>query len=207
MKLPEKLNDAIQSFSKLPGIGGKSAQRNILYLRNLNPSEIIHFADAISGLKDLMRCKFCGIFSDAEICHICSDPKRSESKTICVVEQITDCLAIESSGHFKGLYHVLGGVLNPLLGIGPDDLSIEKLKDRVIKLEIFELILAINPSVEGDVTCSYINDELNEITKVERIGFGIPMGGNLEYLDPLTISKALDNKKKISHYKKDDNRQ
>ena len=125
MKLPEKLDDAINSFSKLPGIGGKSAQRHALYLSNLNPSEIFCFSQAISGLKDLKRCRFCGIFSDAEICFVCSDQKRCDSKTICVVEQITDCLAIESSGHYQGLYHVLGGVLNPLLGIGPDDLALK----------------------------------------------------------------------------------
>lgn len=197
MKLPEKLEEVIHHFSKLPGIGGKSAQRHALFLSNLSELDLRSFSVALSGLTELKRCRECGIFSDTDICYICSDPKRLESKTICVVEEITDCLAIESSGHYRGLYHVLGGVLNPLLGIGPNDLSIELLVNRVKGLQIEDLVLAVNPSVEGDVTCSYLNDELKNFVNVNRIGFGIPMGGSLEYLDPLTISKALDNKKKM----------
>lgn len=119
---------------------------------------------------------------------------RGETKVLCIVEGVTDLLAIEKSSQFKGRYHVLGGVLNPLLGIGPNELGINKLIDRIKRNEIEELVLAINPSVEGDATCSFIKELLPDGVKAERIGFGMPMGGSLEYLDTLTISKALENR-------------
>ena len=116
---------------------------------------------------------------------------------MCIVESISDCMAIEKSGQYRGVYHILGGVLNPLLGVGPDELSIDHLMKRIADEEIREIILAINPSVEGDATCSYIRQLVGSTIAVERIGFGIPMGGSLEYLDAMTIGKAIENRKKM----------
>jgi recombination protein RecR len=113
------------------------------------------------------------------------------------VENASDLLAIEKSGTFKGVYHILGGVLNPLLGVGPDELKMDQLKEKIIKKEIQEIILAINPSVEGDATCSYLKSILPQTLLVDRIGFGVPIGGSLEYLDPMTITKALENRKRF----------
>ena len=115
---------------------------------------------------------------------------------MCVVESINDLMAIERSNEYSGIYHVLGGVLNPLLGIGPEQLGIQKIVDRVEQYEIKTVVLAVNPSVEGDATCSYIKQLLKDV-HVDRIGFGVPIGGSLEYLDPLTISKALENRKRL----------
>lgn len=195
MELPEKLKSAIDQLSKIPGIGEKTAIRQSLSLAKWSVPELVEFAAGIKGLADLKKCYRCGFFSDEEICSICASKDRLESKTICVVESITDCLAIERSNNYNGLYFVLGGVLNPLLGIGPDELNINSLVDRVKKEAIKEIILAINPSVEGDATCSYLKQCLPSTVKIDRIGFGIPIGGNLEYLDSLTISKALENRR------------
>ena len=137
------------------------------------------------------------MFSDEDQCSVCLDNSRGLDGTICVVESITDCMAIERSNQFKGKYHVLGGVLNPLMGIGPDELSIDKLVSRVKEDGITSLILAVNPSVEGDATCSYIKQVIPESVAADRIGFGIPMGGSLEYLDSMTITKALENRRKM----------
>jgi recombination protein RecR len=113
------------------------------------------------------------------------------------VENVSDLMAIERSGQFKGLYHILGGVLNPLLGVGPEQLRLDELEEKIKRREIAEIILAVNPSVEGDATCAYIRSLIDESVKVERIGFGVPIGGSLEYLDSMTISKALENRKKF----------
>jgi recombination protein RecR len=137
------------------------------------------------------------MFADTDVCLICSNERRKESTTLCVVESITDCLAIERSGTFKGRFHILFGVLNPLLGIGPDELKLDQLQKRISEEGVKEVILAVNPSVEGDATCSYIKQILPESVLVERIGFGIPMGGSLEYVDALTISKAMENRRHL----------
>ena len=118
-------------------------------------------------------------------------------KQICVVESLSDCLAIERAQQFKGTYHILGGVINPLLGIGPDELQIDKLVNRVLEEEVEEVVLALNPSVEGDATCSYLKQVLPEGPSVERIGFGVPIGSHLEYLDSMTINKAFENTTRI----------
>jgi recombination protein RecR len=128
---------------------------------------------------------------------ICQDEFRESQKSLCIVETASDLMAIEKSGNFKGLYHILGGVLNPLLGIGPEELKLDELKHRIVAKEIQEVILAINPSVEGDATCSYLKMILPADVRVERIGFGVPIGGSLEYLDPMTITKALENRKRF----------
>ncbi len=195
MELPEKILRAVEQFRKIPGIGEKTALRQSLLLSNWESEELLMFGQSIKELAMLKKCDQCGMFAEVAICHICENHSRFDAKLICVVESISDCLAIERGGEFKGLYHILGGVLNPLMGVGPDELKIDRLVGRVAKLEIESLVLALNPSVEGDATCSYIKHSLSDNISVDRIGFGIPMGGTLEYLDSMTISKALENRK------------
>lgn len=137
------------------------------------------------------------MFADEDLCSICSDEDRQANKSLCIIENASDLMAIEKSGNFKGVYHILGGVLNPLLGVGPDELKMDELKSRILEKDIKEVILAINPSVEGDATCSYFKTLLPDSVQVERIGFGVPIGGSLEYLDPMTITKALENRKRF----------
>ncbi|MEE3078972.1 MAG: recombination mediator RecR [Bdellovibrionota bacterium] len=197
MKLPEKILNASEMFSKVPGIGEKSALRNVINMTKWNKDDLLAFSDAIREMASIKNCAECGAFSDDELCSICTDVHRDGSGQICVVETITDCLAIERSGEYRGLYHILGGVLNPLMGVGPESLRLDKLARRIDEKSITNVILAISPSVEGDVTCNYINELLSDDIEVTRIGFGIPMGGNLEYLDSMTISKALENKKRM----------
>ena len=197
MELQKILLNAVDQFSKIPGVGDKTALRQTLILTKWTNEELVAFSDAIKELVSLKKCQKCGMFSDEDICTICSSIKRCELKSLCIVENITDCMAIERSNQFHGRYHVLGGVLNPLMGIGPDELKIDKLIERITNESIEDLILAINPSVEGDATCSYINQVISDGVSVERIGFGVPMGGSLEYLDSMTISKALENRRKM----------
>ncbi len=193
--VPKEILDAIEKFKVLPGVGERSAMRNILKLLKLSRDEIIEFSESISELNNLNTCGECGVYCDQESqsCHICTNDNRLESKVICVVESFNDYVAIENSGEYKGLYHILGGVLNPLLNVGPGDLSIEQLKNRILKHSIEKIVLAINPSLEGQATCSYLKEVLEGNCSVERIGFGVPMGGSLEFLDARTISTALNN--------------
>lgn len=197
MELPEKLLKTVKQFARLPGVGEKTALRQSLIMTKWSKEELVAFADAIKSLSELNHCKKCGMFCDDVLCRVCLDSHRSESKTICVVESVTDCLAVERSGNFRGKFHILFGVLNPLLGIGPTELKLENLVNRVSEEQIEELILAVNPSVEGDATCAYIKQMLPSHVSVDRIGFGIPMGGSLEFVDSLTITKALENRRQL----------
>ena len=195
IQLPKSLETVKESFARLSGIGEKSAMRLALQLVDWAPSERGQVANSLNDLSKLKRCQECFVYSDNNLCQICSSSKRIEFKSICVVENINDLLAIERSEQYYGLYHVLGGVLNPLMGVGTEHLEIESLVRRVARLGIESIILALNPSVEGDATCSYIKGRLGVQIIVERIGFGLPMGGSLEYVDAMTISKALENKR------------
>lgn len=197
MELPEKLLKTVKQFSRLPGVGEKTALRQSLILTKWNKEDLMAFADAIKSLSELNHCTKCGMFCDEMLCKICLNHQRFQAKTICVIESVTDCLAIERSGNFRGKFHILFGVLNPLLGIGPDELKLDRLIQRVLEEEVEELILAVNPSVEGDATCAYIKQMLPEHVSVDRIGFGIPMGGSLEFVDSLTITKALENRRHL----------
>ncbi len=196
VKLPESIINAVKSFTKIPGIGEKTALRQVMNMVRWNDGELAEFSNAVHQLKNTKRCLDCGMYAELDKCEICLDESRTHNSILCVVENISDLMAIERSKEFAGCYHVLGGVLNPLLGVGPDQLGVDKLVQRVNNFNIETLILAINPSVEGDATCSYIKQLLKDV-QVERIGFGIPMGGSLEYLDPLTISKAIENRKRL----------
>jgi recombination protein RecR len=197
IRLPELITAAVEALTRLPGVGEKTAFRMVMNMSGWKNSELEIVGNAITGLKDLKTCLDCGMFSEAELCTICLDETRQSTKTLCVVEHVSDLMAIEKSGNFHGIYHVLGGVLNPLMGIGPDELKMDELRNRIIEKDIQEIILAINPSVEGDATCAYFKILLPDHVRVERIGFGIPIGGSLEYLDPMTITKALENRKKF----------
>jgi recombination protein RecR len=197
MNLPDKILNVVSMFSKIPGIGEKTALRNVLSLTKWTEGELVEFSKVLQNLATLQKCKQCGAFADDDICGICADVHRNKSTQLCIVESITDCMAIERSGEYRGLYHILGGVLNPLMGVGPDELGLNSLVSRVKELDTENIIMAISPSVEGDATCNYIKSILPEDVTIDRIGFGIPMGGNLDYLDSMTISKALENRRKM----------
>lgn len=197
MNYPEKITQTVDFFRRIPGVGEKTAFRQVLGLARWRRDELESFGRALQELASLEYCQECGLFSEAALCDVCSRHERVQSGVICVVESLSDCLAVEKSGQFRGLYHVLGGVLNPLSGIGPEEIGIPRLVERTQRLNVQSLILAINPSIEGDATCSYIRQSLPASVSAERIGFGMPMGGALEYLDSMTISKALENRRKI----------
>jgi recombination protein RecR len=197
LQLPEVISSAVEALTRLPSVGEKTAFRMVMNMTSWSESELKLVGEAIIALKHLKHCQDCGMFSESELCSICLDDVRQASNTLCVVEHVSDLMAIEKSGTFHGIYHVLGGVLNPLMGVGPDELKMDELRNRIIEKNIQEIILAINPSVEGDATCAYFKILLPESVRVERIGFGIPIGGSLEYLDPMTITKALENRKKF----------
>ncbi len=195
MELPQSLEQLIHSFSRLPGIGEKSATRMALQMVQWNSGERGEFSRAIQLIDQLRNCEVCQVISDLNKCQICSNEKRKGNSVVCVVENINDLIAIERSEQFYGTYFVLGGVLNPLLGIGPKELNLDRLESLITENQVKNLILAVNPSVEGDATCSYIKELVPNEVEVQRIGFGIPMGGALEYVDSMTISKAFENRK------------
>ncbi len=197
IQLPEVIKNAVEALTRLPGVGEKTAFRMVMSMTHWKPVELESVGAAIVNLQHLNLCDECGMFADENICSICDDDNRKSMRNICVVENASDLMAIEKSGHFRGTYHILGGVLNPLLGIGPDELRMDELKERILLNEVQEVILAMNPSVEGDATCAYFKSILPTTVQVERIGFGVPIGGSLEYLDPMTITKALENRKRF----------
>ena len=197
IQLPEVIKNATEALTRLPSVGEKTAFRMVMSMTNWKASELVSVGSAIASLQNLKLCQECGMFADDATCSVCADEMRQSTKVMCVVENASDLMAIEKSGHFRGVYHILGGVLNPLLGVGPDELKMDELKAKIVEKEIQEVILAINPSVEGDATCSYFKTLIPESVNVERIGFGVPIGGSLEYLDPMTITKALENRKRF----------
>jgi recombination protein RecR len=196
IQLPEVIKNAVDALTKLPGVGEKTAFRMVMSMTHWKAQELNSVAGALSDLRKLKLCEECGMFADDELCTVCADGNRQSAKNLCIVENASDLMAIEKSGNFKGVYHILGGVLNPLLGVGPDELKMDELKNRIIEKDITDIILALNPSVEGDATCSYFKSLLPDSIRVDRIGFGVPIGGSLEYLDPMTITKALENRKR-----------
>ncbi len=190
---PESILKLIDSLSKLPGVGKKTAERLALHILHAPNHEAATLAADIIELKSSVQlCTTCFALSENEKCKICSDPVRNQS-LICVVENPTDMAAIEKSGSFSGTYHILGGVLSPIDGIGPDDIRIKELLKRAKPSQIDEIILATKTNVEGEATASYILDKLTKVNiKITRIASGIPMGGDLQYIDQLTMQKALE---------------
>jgi len=197
------LDQLIKGFSRLPGVGKKSASRIVYYLLKADTEYLNTLADLIKNLKPSIRtCVVCGTYTETEICNICSDQRRT-SEQICVVEESKDVQTIEATGVFNGRFHVLGGVISPIDGVGPEDLSIRKLIARLSPdssgKSVKEIIIATNPTIEGDTTALYLVNLLkNTDVLVSRLALGLPVGGDLEYADKLTLSRALNGRTKLS---------
>lgn len=189
------LENAVQEFAKLPGIGRKTALRLVLHMLKKEKNEVESFGNAIIQLRrDIIYCKCCHNISDTEVCGICSNQSRDRS-TVCVVETVKDVMSIENTQQYKGLYHVLGGVISPMDGIGPADLEIESLVKRVAEGEISEIILALSTTMEGDTTNFYIFRKLaSTAVKITTIARGISIGGELEYTDEVTLGRSIINR-------------
>ena len=192
------ISNLIEQLSRLPGIGRKTAQRLAFYILEMESLDVEKLATAIVEAKEKINyCKECCNLTDGELCNICSDDRRDRS-TICVVEGAKDIVAMERTREFKGLYHVLHGVISPMDNIGPDEIKIKELLNRVYKEKIEEVILATNPTVEGEATALYIAKLLKPLgIKTTRIAHGIPVGGDLEYFDEVTLSKAMENRREL----------
>ena len=188
----------ISLFSKLPGIGKKSAGRIVYHILDSNPALARTLADELTGLHQaIKRCGICGGFTEADPCLICSDPGRDRS-VICIVESAQDLRVIEEGREFPGVYHVLGGLIAPLEGISPSSLSIDKLVSRLHTDKVKELIIALNPTVEGDTTALYLHKTFKDYpVEISRLASGMPVGGNIEYIDKLTLSRSFRGRVKI----------
>jgi recombination protein RecR len=189
----ESVEQLAEQFAQLPGIGRKTAHRLALYVLKMSRDEVVTLAKALVNVKDKVRyCSVCSNITESDPCAICSNTKRERS-FICVVEEPHDVIAIERTHEFKGLYHVLGGALSPLDGIGPDDLKIKELLQRLSNATIEEVILALNPNVEGEATTLYLSRLLKPLgMKITRIARGLPVGSDLEFADEATLSRALE---------------
>jgi len=190
---PQSVLDLIKSFAKLPGVGEKTAERLAMHVLRMPRPEAERLARSIVAIKDSIRfCSVCFSLSDGDICQICSDPRRN-AESICVVEQPGDMVAIEKSGAFRGVYHILQGVLSPMDGIGPEDIRIKELIQKVSGGRIKEVVLATSTVVEGEATAAYIAERLKQFAvRVTRIASGVPMGNDLKYVDQVTLKKAME---------------
>jgi len=208
-ELPKSIKNLIAAFERLPGIGPKSASRLVFYLLNTPESYVSEIARSLLAIKKEVKiCKECFSVCEGEICSICGDEKRNK-KIICVVERAIDVMAIENIGGYKGVYHVLGGVVNPLEHVSPDDLKIDELIKRIDDIwsrsggtaDDLEIILATNPTMEGEATALYIKKKIENLgkenIKISRIGSGLPMGADLEYADQATLSRAMEGRREI----------
>lgn len=204
MILPSSLlQNAVDSFAQLPGIGKKTALRLVLHLLKQDTEHVEHFSETIAKLRrDILFCNRCHNISDANICSICSNSMRHQ-KIICVVENIRDVIAIENTQQFNGTYHVLGGIISPLDGVSPNDLNIESLITRIQKEETEELVFALNPNIQGDTTIYYIQKKMTNLDcKITTIARGIAFGGELEFADEMTLAKSLTNRLPVQQYVK-----
>jgi recombination protein RecR len=195
---PEPVARLIDALQRLPGIGPKTAQRLTFYMLKRPPDEVRELGDALLAMKSkIVYCRTCFNVTDEDPCRICSDPRR-DPNVICVVEEPNDLLAMERTGEYRGRYHVLLGALSPLDGVGPDDLKIRELLARLDGKEMAEVILATNPNVEGEATALYLAKLLRPLAvRITRIARGLPVGGDLEYADQVTLSKALEGRREI----------
>jgi len=197
--LPKSIQNLVDEFSRLPGIGPKSASRIVFYLLKQPEEDLLKLSQSAAKLKkDLEICSTCFNYGESDPCGICQDDQRNKD-LLCVVEEPLDVMALDRAG-FKGLYHVLGGVVSPINGIGPDDIRIRELVDRVRNnsATIKEIILATNPSLEGEATAVYIQDRLKGVdVSITRLARGLPVGGDLEYADELTLSRSLEGRKEF----------
>ncbi|MFN2456563.1 MAG: recombination mediator RecR [Chitinophagaceae bacterium] len=194
------LESAVNEFSKLPGIGKKTALRLVLHLLKQDAEVVQNFGDVISRMRSEIKfCQRCSNVADGDICSICANSMRKQDM-ICVVENIRDVIALESTQQFNGTYHVLGGVISPLDGIGPSQLNIESLTQRVHREETIEVIFALSPTIQGDTTIYYIQKKLPANVRVTTIARGIAFGGELEYADEMTLARSLQNRLPIENY-------
>jgi recombination protein RecR len=194
----EPIARLINELSRLPGIGSKTAQRLAFHIINMPKEQVDNLAHAIGEVKDKIKyCSVCGNITDRDPCGICNNPNRDVS-TICVVEDARDVIAMERTREFNGLYHVLNGTISPMDGIGPDDIRIKELLERVCGDQVKEVIMATNPDIEGEATAIYISKLLKPLgIKTTRIAHGLPVGGDLEYADEVTLSKALEGRREM----------
>lgn len=198
-RLPLSLEKAINELAKLPGIGPKTAQRLVLYLLKKDTIDLDMLAQSVGNLKSgVLFCKICNNMADTDPCNTCTDPNRDKT-VLCIVEEAMDAQAIDKSGAFKGVFHVLGGVLNPMEGIGPDALFIASIPDRIASQNVHEIIIATNPTLEGETTAMHLAKMLHNVdgVTITRIARGLPMGGDLEYADEVTLSRALEGRREL----------
>jgi len=199
--IPKSIQNLIDEFSKLPGIGPKSAARLTFYLLTKSKEDVRMFGDAVTNLmENIMYCTECFNIADTEVCRVCSDIKRNKN-LIAVVEEPLDVIVLEKSAAFDGVYHVLGGHISPLDGIGPEQLRIHQLIKRLKNNKILEVILATNPDLEGEATASFIKEEIsknNINVNITRIARGLPVGGDIEYADEVTLKKSLEGRRKYT---------
>jgi len=195
---PRPLARLIEELEKMPGIGPKSAQRLALYLLQVSREEAAALAEAVMQVKETIHaCPICFNFTDGERCDICADPQR-DAGVLCVVGEPRDLLAVERAGGFHGRYHVLQGLISPMDGVGPESLRIQELQERVCEERVEEIVLATNPTVEGDATAIYVAGLLKPLgVKVTRIALGLPAGGDLDYADEMTIARALEGRREM----------
>ena len=193
MYYPEPISKLIDSFMKLPGIGPKTAQRLAFYVLNMKEEDVVDFSKSLMDVqRELQYCSICGHITDIDPCYICSDKQRDRSM-ICVVQDTKDVIAMEKMREYNGLYHVLHGAISPMDGIGPEDINVPSLIERLKDEEVKELILATNPNIEGETTAMYITRLVKPIgIKTTRLAQGLSIGGDLEYADEVTLSKAIE---------------
>ncbi len=198
MYLPEPMLRLVESFMRLPGIGPKTAQRLAFFVLRMNDKDVKDFSEALQRIKtDIVFCQECQNISDTPVCSICNDPERDVS-ILCVVEQPKDVIAIERMNEFHGKYHVLQGAISPMEDIGPDDIKIKELLLRLSDERIQEVILATDPNIEGEATAMYLSRLIKPTgIKVTRIAHGLPVGGDLEYADEITLAKAIEGRKQL----------
>jgi recombination protein RecR len=198
MYLPQPIEKLIEGFMRLPGIGPKTAQRLAFHVLTMNEDHVMDLAKALVRAKrDLTSCSQCGNITDSDPCWICADQKR-DRRVICVVQDTKDLLAMERTQEYNGLYHVLHGALSPIEGIGPDELNIPELLQRLADEQVQEMILATNPNIEGEATAMYLAKQVKPFgVKITRIAHGLPVGGDLEYADEVTLSKALEGRREL----------
>lgn len=199
MAYPAVLAELINYFKKLPGVGEKSAERHALSLLDLSNEDVEHFASAmLASKKNLRQCSVCGHITDKDICDICSSDYRNKN-VICVLEDYKSVFAFEKAGNYNGVYHVLNGLISPIDDITPDDINIAGLLSRIEKLEKPEIIIALKSTIEGDTTTLYLQKILEgKDVVISRLSYGIPMGAEIDYLDEITLDRALNDRKKIS---------
>ena len=198
MLYPKAFDNLVQDFKKLPGIGEKSAERFVFSVNKFSKEEIDNFCNDLQDFKNnIKKCKVCDILTDKDTCEICSSKTRDKS-VICVVEDSKSAYIFERSGNFNGVYHILNGLINPIEDVNPEDINIFSLINNRITDEVKEVIIALSPSIEGETTSLYIQKLLEKKNvKVSRLSYGIPMGSDIEFLDPLMVRKALEDRKYI----------